>query len=90
MEIKIKIDIPDEEIKEELKRRIVNRIIEDNSWGGDRRAFRKEYQETIKEMIYKKEIKEDIINRTVKVAADEIKRKAMPILSERLFGGKTE
>lgn len=87
MEIKLKIEIPDEEIKEEIKRRIVEKIMGDNRWNTDKRIFRKEYGEIIKEMIYRKDIKEDIINRTVNVAADEIRRKAMPILSERLFGG---
>lgn len=87
MEIKLKIEIPDEEIKEEIKRRIVDKIMDDNRWSKDRRIFHKEYGEVIKEMIYRKDIKEDIINRTVNLAADEIRRKAMPILSERLFGG---
>lgn len=46
-------------------------------------------------MIYKPEIKQDIINRTVKQASAEIRRKALPIVTEqifgeRLFGGENE
>lgn len=80
--MKITIEIPDEETKEALKERVVSLIVDDNRWGSDRRAFRREYSDIVKEMIYKPEIKNDIINRTIDVAAQEIRRKAMP----KLFG----
>ena len=67
--MKITIEIPDEEIKETLKERVVSLIVDDNRWGSDRRAFRREYSDIVKEMIYKPEIKNDIINRTIDVAA---------------------
>ena len=68
------------------KERVVSLIVDDNRWGSDRRAFRREYSDIVKEMIYKPEIKNDIINRTIDVAAQEIGRKAMP----KLFGKMME
>ena len=84
--MKITIEIPDEEIKEALKEKVIDMIVNDNRWGSDRRAFRREYSDIVKEMIYKPEIKNDIINRTINVAAQEIRRKAMP----KLFGKMME
>ena len=83
--MKITVEIPDEELKEALKKEIVAMIMSDNSWRSDTRVFRKEYKEIIKEMIYKPEIKNDIIERTVNIAADEIRRKAMPLLAKEVF-----
>ena len=84
--MKITIEIPDEEIKEALKEKVIDMIVNDNRWGSDRRAFRREYSDIVKEMIYKPEIKNDIINRTIDIAAQEIRRKAMP----KLFGKMME
>lgn len=84
--MKITIEIPDEEIKEALKEKVIDMIVNDNRWGSDGRAFRREYSDIVKEMIYKPEIKNDIINRTIDIAAQEIRRKAMP----KLFGKMME
>ena len=84
--MKITIEIPDEEIKEALKEKVIDMIVNDNRWESDRRAFRREYSDIVKEMIYKPEIKNDIINRTIDIAAQEIRRKAMP----KLFGKMME
>ena len=88
--MKITIEIPDDELKEALKAELVHRIVEDNSWHSDRRAFRKEYGQIVKEMIYQPDIKADIIQRTVEGAAAEIRRKAMPVLMKQLLGQDSE
>ena len=75
-------------IKEALKKQVIETIIRDNRWGSDYRVFRKEYSNIIKEMIYEKETKEAIINRTIDAAALEIRKKAMPVIFEKLAGGE--
>lgn len=86
----VTIEIPDDELKEALKAELVRRIVEDNSWRSDRRVFRKEYGEIVKEMIYKPEVKADIIQRTIETAAAEIRRKAMPKLMKSLLADEGE
>ena len=81
--MQITIDIPDEEIKECLKAKIVSEIMSENSFGYGAR-FRKEYKEMIKELIYQPEIKQNIIEMAVKEAAYELRRKGMPLLIEKL------
>jgi len=88
--MKITIEIPDDELKEALKVELVHRIVEDNSWRSDRRVFRKEYGQIVKEMIYQPDIKADIIQRTVESAASEIRRKAMPMLMKSLLTNQKE
>lgn len=86
--MKFTIEIPDEEIKECVKEKVAEILLNDNRWGSDRRAFRHEFSDIIKEMIYKPEIKNDIIDRTVAMAAEEIKRKGMPKLMKEIMGVK--
>ena len=86
--MKFTIEIPDEEIKECVKENVAEILLNDNSWRGDRRAFRHEFSDIIKEMIYKPEIKNDIIDRTVSMAAEEIRRKGMPKLMKEIMGVK--
>ena len=85
--MKITSEIPDDELKEALKAELVHRIVRDNSMGGDRRVFRREYRKIVKEMIYQPDIKADIIQQTVESAAAEIRRKAMPELMKQLLAG---
>jgi len=84
--MKFVVEIPDDEIKDSVLRAVANEITKTYSFEG--RIFKKAYGEVIKEMIYKPDIKEDIINRTVKQAAAEIRRKALPKITEQLFGGE--
>lgn len=86
--MKFTIEIPDEEIKECVKEKVAEILLNDNRWGSDRRAFRHEFSDIIKEMIYKPEIKNDIIDRTVAMAAEEIRRKGMPKLMKEIMGLK--
>lgn len=91
--MKFVVEIPDDEIKNRVLQAVADEITKTYSFEG--RIFKKAYGEVIKEMIYKPEIKQDIINRTVKQAAAEIRKKALPIvteqiLGERLFGGENE
>lgn len=91
--MKFVVEIPDDEIKNSVLQAVADEITKNNSFEG--RIFKKTYGEVIKEMIYKPEIKQDIINRTVKQAVAEIRKKALPIvteeiLGERLFGGENE
>ena len=80
------IAISDEEIKERVLQVVANEISKEYSFEG--RMFKKMYSDTIKELIYEPKLKEEIINRTVDQATAEIRKKAMPVLSERLFGGE--
>lgn len=86
--MKFTIEIPDEEIKECVKDKVAEMLHNDNRWGSDRRAFRHEYSDIIKEMIYKPEIKNDIIDKTVAMAAEEIRRKGLPKLMKEIMGVK--
>ena len=81
--MKITIEIPDGEIRECLKDKIVREIMSENSLGYGSR-FRKEYKEVIKELIYQPDIKQDIIEMATKEAAYELRRKGMPVLMEKL------
>ena len=83
--MKITIEIPDEEIKESIKKAVVDRIIKENSWGSGR-MFRKEFETIIKEMIYDPETKKDIIDKATSKAADEIRKKGMPLFMQKMTG----
>lgn len=83
--MKITIEIPDEEIKEEIKSHMVRKITAE-AW--EARRFIKECQEVVKQMIYEPELKAKIIDNAVKKAAHEIRRKGMPILANELMEDK--
>ena len=80
--MKITIEIPDEELKEIIKERMVREITAE-AWGS--RRFLKECREAVKEMIYEPKLKAQIIDKAVNVAAHEIRRKGMPILANKLL-----
>lgn len=83
--MKYTIEIPEEELKEAVLKFVADEIARTYSYEG--RIFKKIYGEVIKEMIYKPEIKEEIINRVVDQAASEIRRKAIPQIIEKLQEG---
>ena len=89
IQMRITVEIPDEEIKECLKAQIVSEIMSENSFGTGAR-FRKEYKEIIKELIYQPQIKQSIIEMATKEAAYELRRKGMPLLMEKLANDKEE
>ena len=84
--MKITIEIPDEELRECVKDTVVKKILENNTWGSGR-EFRREYREIIKELIYQPDIKQGIIDSVTDKAAEEIRKKGMPVLMEKLIKG---
>lgn len=84
--MKITIEIPDEELQECVKDAVVKKILENNTWGSGR-EFRREYGEIIKELIYQPDIKQGIIDSVTDKAAEEIRKKGMPVLMEKLIKG---
>ena len=88
--MKITIEIPDEEIRERLTDTIIREIMSEESWklSAYGRKFRSMYEEIIKEMIYKPEIKQDIIEKATDKAAYELRRKGMPVLMDKLTKGE--
>lgn len=80
--MKITIEIPDKEIKEEIKSYMVREF---TAGALASRRLIKECQEVVKQMIYEPELKAKIIDNAVKKAAHEIRRKGMPILANELM-----
>lgn len=84
--MKVIIEIPDGELRECVKDAVVKKILEDNTWGSGK-EFRREYREIIKELIYQPDIKQGIIESVTTKAAEEIRKKGMPVLMEKLIKG---
>lgn len=80
--MKITIEIPDEEIRECVKKTLVNEILNENFGSGAR--FRKEYRDVIKELIYQPDIKQSIIDEATDKAAYEFRRKGMSLLMQKV------
>ena len=87
--MKITIEIPDEEIKKAIKDVLVRQIMSRETWSSGAR-FRKEYRESIKELIYSPEIKAEIIEKATKEAAYELRRNGMPVLMDKVMGKECE
>lgn len=87
--MKINIEISDNEIEQMIKSAIQDKVTEwikeeTNKYSSFRRYFEKEYKETIKEMLYEPELKQRIIDKAVKEAALEIKRKGIAKLLDEV------
>lgn len=80
--MEFKIEIPEEKIQEAVLNAVADEITRTYSYEG--RIFKKIYGEIIKEMIYKPEIKEEIISRVVAQSASEIRRKSIPLIIKKL------
>lgn len=86
--MKFTIEITEDELKECLLEVIKKKLSSEHYY--DSRVFKKTYGDVIKEVIYEPKTKEEIINKTIDQAAKEIKRKAMPLLTNRIFGEDSE
>ena len=87
--MKINIEISDNEIERMIKSAIQDKVTEwfkeeINKYSSFHRYFEKEYKETIKEMLYEPELKQEIIDKAVKEAALEIKRKGIAKLLDEV------
>lgn len=87
--MKINIEISDDEIEQMIKTAIQEKVTEwfkeeINKYSSFRRYFEKEYKETIKEMLYEPELKQQIIDKAVKEAAFEIKKKGIAKLLDEV------
>ena len=85
----INIEISDNEIEQMIKTAVQDTVTEwfkeeVKSYSSFRRYFASEYKETVKEMIYEPELKQQIIDKAVKEAAAEIKRKGIAKLLEEV------
>lgn len=85
----INIEISDNEIEQMIKSAIQDKVTEwikeeINNCSSFHRYFEKEYKETIKEMLYEPELKQKIIDKAVKEAALEIKRKGIAKLLDEV------
>ncbi len=85
----INIEISDKEIEQMVANAVQAKVDEwfkeelDN-YSSFRRFFEKQYKETIKEMLYEPELKQKIIDKAVKEAALEIKRKGIAKLLDEV------
>ncbi len=87
--MKIDIEISDKEIEQMVANAVQAKV---NEWFKEeldrhstfRRFFEKQYKETVKEMIYDPELKQQIIDKAVKEAAYELRRKGMNKLLEEV------
>lgn len=87
--MKINVEISDNEIEQMIKSAIQDKVTEwlkdeINKYPSFRRYFEKEYKETIKEMLYEPELKQQIIDKAVKEAVLEIKRKGITKLLDEV------
>lgn len=83
--MKITIEIPEEEIKEDVKRIIAAEIAKSAYASYQSRELRKMYRDIIKELIYEPKLKAEIINSTVNQAAREIRNRSVPVLTQKLI-----
>lgn len=83
--MKFTIEIPDEELTQEIKSIIAGRFAIEAYEVYEKRELKKMYREVIKELIYEPKTKSEIINSTVQVAAHEIRRKGLPMLADKLM-----
>ena len=80
--MKINIEISDDEIEQMIKTAIQEKVLEwfkeeVNKYYSFHRYFEKEYKETVKEMLYEPELKQQIIDKAIMEAAFEIKKKGI-------------
>lgn len=83
--MKFIIEIPDEELTQEIKKIIAGKFAGEAYECYEKRELRKMYREVIKELIYEPTLKAEIINSTIKQAANQIRVKAVPILTQKLI-----
>ena len=86
--MKFTIEITENELKECLLEVIKKKL--SSEYYFDSRVFKKTYGDVIKEVIYEPKTKEEIIKKTIDQAAKEIKKKAMHLLTNRIFGEDSE
>ena len=79
------IEIPDEELRKKIKEVIAARLALSAYENYETRELKRMYREVIKEMIYEPALKAEIINSTVNKAANQIRSKAIPILTQKLM-----
>ena len=83
--MKFTIEIPDEELKQEIKKILAGRFARESYDCYEKRELKRMYREFIKEMIYEPKLKAEIINSTINQAANQIRVKAVPILTQKLM-----
>ncbi|MGN0163521.1 MAG: hypothetical protein ACI4EA_08100 [Candidatus Ornithomonoglobus sp.] len=83
--MKFTIEIPDEELTQEIKRVIAEKFARESFAAYEKRELKRMYREVIKEMIYEPTLKAEIINSTINQAASQIRVKAVPILAQKLM-----
>ena len=88
--MKLTIEIPDEELKQEIKKILAGRFAIESYDCYEKRELKRMYKEFIKEMIYEPTLKAEIINSTINQAANQIRVKAMPILTQKLMDDATK
>lgn len=78
--MKYEIDIPEEELRKEIRDIIARRFAQNAYTTYEERELKRMYREVIKEMIYEPTLKANIIESVVNQAARHISNKAIPLL----------
>jgi hypothetical protein len=76
--MKITIDIDENELKELVTEKIASKMAE--KWSQDGYVCTKEFKEIAREILYEKNMKQKLIDASVKMAAAELCRKGLPKL----------
>ena len=86
--MKFTIEIPEEELTQQIKEVIAGSLAKQAYACYERRELKRMYREVIKEMVYEPTLKAEIIDATIEQAANQIRVKALPILTQKLMDNK--
>ena len=86
--MKFTIEIPEEELTQKIKEVIAGSFARQAYDCYERRELKRMYRVVIKEMVYEPTLKAEIIDATIEQAANQIRVKALPILTQNLMDNK--